>query len=278
MALPGKSIFGILNFEQDNFPDGFFEPPPVRRAHHTVPGGRPGQPPRPTPHAGARHVTPDRLRAFSLFDGVPDSRLRDLTGVMERQPVPRGDIVYARGDTSREVYFVLSGEFVGYMLSDSGREVAVAQMRTGDHFGETDALSGSGRDVTVQAVTDAELLRVGHADFNLWINEHPSISRNLLGILSARVRHLNDALFSFAVHRVDTRVRLKLAEIFRAQDAWHPGGTLDPAPSHSAIAAEVGANREAVSRVLSSLAKAGLLETGRRRMRVVDPAGVERGL
>jgi len=227
---------------------------------------------------GAYRVTREQLRAFTLFDGVPDALSRDLLKTMERQPVPRGEVVYARGDTSREVYFVVRGEFVGFMLSDTGREVAVAQMRPGNIFGDTDALSGGGRDFTVQAMTNAEVLRVGHATFNQWVSEHPSISRNLLGILSARVRHLNDTLFSFAVHRVDTRVRLKLAEIFRAQNAWYPGGVLDPAPSHSVIAAEVGANREAVSRVLSTLAKAGLLETGRRRLRVVDPAGVERGL
>jgi len=135
---------------------------------------------------GAYRVTREQLRAFTLFDGVPDALSRDLLKTMERQPVPRGEVVYARGDTSREVYFVVRGEFVGFMLSDTGREVAVAQMRPGNIFGDTDALSGGGRDFTVQAMTNAEVLRVGHATFNQWVSEHPSISRNLLGILSAR--------------------------------------------------------------------------------------------
>ena len=49
---------------------------------------------------------------------------------------------------------------------------------------------------------------------------------------------------------------------------------LDPAPSHGLIAAHVGANREAVSRALSALARQGIVQTGRASIRILRPDGL----
>ena len=84
--------------------------------------------------------------------------------------------------------------------------------------------------------------------------------------LETRNRRLNDRIFELVVHDVETRVKLLLVRLAMEADELHDGGLLDPAPTHSDIASHVGANREAVSRVLARLTKTGIIESGRKRI------------
>lgn len=214
------------------------------------------------------HVS--QFSKLSLFRGVPLSELKHVTDEVQVSRVPKGQIVVDRGESGTDVFLVMAGNLIGVLIAEDGKEVAYATIAENSVFGEMAALDGGPRSLTVQAAEECLIGRVPGPVFNRWIDQHPQIARNLLTELVERTRRLNDRVFELVVHDVETRVRLMLVRLAMEAGALEPGAVIDPAPSHSSIASHVGANREAVSRVMSKLTKMGIIESGRKRIALKD--------
>ena len=218
------------------------------------------------------------LRALSLLAGLePAVRARflaDLTLVW----VTPGQMVIEQGEHSEDVWFVLEGALVGLLLSQAGREVAFTEIGPGSYFGELAALDGRPRSITVSAVQRSRLARLAGGGLRRWMAEEPVISRNLALDLADRNRRLTERIYGLVVHDVDTRVRSLLTRLAQSRAQLKPGGMLAPAPTHDAIATHVGANREAVSRVIARLTREGVIDARRQRIVLRDLPALLAGL
>jgi rhodanese-related sulfurtransferase len=115
--------------------------------------------------------------AFSLgnlrtgvFAQLPPARIDELFRRFERQSCARGDTVIREGDEGDYYYVIESGRFqVGRTVG--GAEVVLAELKTGDAFGEEALVSEAKRNATVTALTDAQLLRLDRRHFNELLRE-----------------------------------------------------------------------------------------------------------
>ncbi|TMV67578.1 Crp/Fnr family transcriptional regulator, partial [Thioclava sp. BHET1] len=171
-----------------------------------------------------------------------------------------------------------SGQLLGLLLSDTGREITFAEIPTGHYFGELSALDGLPRAITISAVTTARLGVMSAPQFRLWMAREPRIALNVARELAHRNRLMTERIFGLVVHNVDQRVRVLLSRLAQANGQLRRGGVLYPAPTHDALASYVGANREAVSRVLARLSAEGIIGTGRRRITFLDIEALLAGL
>jgi CRP-like cAMP-binding protein len=73
-------------------------------------------------------------------------------------------------------------------------------------------------------------------------------------------------------------VRLLLMRLAQEREQLKPGGEIKPAPTHEAMAAFVGANREAVSRVIARLGKGGVITAKRQKVTIENVAGLLEGI
>lgn len=206
------------------------------------------------------------LAKIGLFKGLSSAELGKLVSGVAPMRVLKGQTVMEKGDMSEDVFLVLNGRLVGVLISDEGKEVAYAEFRRSAHFGELAALDHGPRSLTVFAAEESLVGRIAGPQFLDWMAHFPRLARNLMVDLATRNRRLNDRIFELVVHDVETRVKLLLVRLAMEADELHDGGLLDPAPTHSDIASHVGANREAVSRVLARLTKTGIIESGRKRI------------
>jgi CRP-like cAMP-binding protein len=218
------------------------------------------------------------LAKIGLFHDLAPGELKQLVPGVAPMRVLKGQTVIERGDTSTDVFCVLAGRLVGVLVSAQGKEVAFAEFRKSAHFGELAALDLGPRSLTVTAAEESLVGRISGSQFAEWTRLFPRIAQNLLTSLAARNRALNDRIFELVVHDVETRVRLLLVRLAIEADQLHAGGLLDPAPTHNEIAAHVGANREAVSRVLARLAKSGVIASGRKKIALARPDDLVAGL
>ena len=117
----------------------------------------------------ARHA--DRLRLRNLFRfssplaPLDDDTLDRLIDALEPKEVMKGEIVVRQDDAATSMFFVDDGRLRARWESADGRRGDVAYLRRGDFFGERALLLGTPRAVTVEAVTDAQLLVLHEADF-----------------------------------------------------------------------------------------------------------------
>jgi membrane protein len=105
-----------------------------------------------------RHIRGQAPKLSNLIDrrlfASPGGRL-----LRYRRGFKEGEIVFTRGELSREVYYILSGE-AGILLSGDGdgkEEETLSVLSPGTFFGETSFLLSEGRNATVKALRDLEV-------------------------------------------------------------------------------------------------------------------------
>jgi rhodanese-related sulfurtransferase len=125
------------------------------------------------------------LRA-GIFAQLPAARIDDLLRRFERVKVARGETVIREGDEGDFYYLIESGRFqVGRMVG--GAEVVLAELKTGDAFGEEALVSEAKRNASVTALVGGYLLRLNRGHFNEMLRE-PLLRRLGYGDAAEQVR------------------------------------------------------------------------------------------
>lgn len=171
-----------------------------------------------------------------------------------------GEIVISHLDQDRDVFFVLEGRVRATLYSRAGREVDYRDIGPGDLFGEMAAIDGAPRSATVEALEPARLGRLPEAAFRALVASHPHLTWVLLQHLSAQIRSLTQRVFEYTTLVVRERLVVELVRLAEAADPRDGRAEIRPAPTHFELASRISAHREAVSREMSALAKAGLME------------------
>jgi CRP-like cAMP-binding protein len=133
--------------------------------------------------SGAFSLT--RLRS-GAFAQLPAAHIDELLRRFERVTARRGDIVIREGDEGDAYYVVESGRFQVERLV-GGARVVLAELKSGDAFGEEALVSEAKRNASVAALSDAALLRLGRQDFNTLLRE-PLLKRLSFQDAAERVR------------------------------------------------------------------------------------------
>lgn len=207
------------------------------------------------------------LRQVRLFRRLSDDEIRRLDSRCLWRRYETKDQVLGHGDAGTDVYFVVSGQVRAVIRANGSREIILGDIGAGEFFGELAAIDGRPRSASIVAVTGATLARMPAAVFRETLHEHADVCSQVLALLAARIRLLDNRVSEFATLDVRHRVFAELLRLSRP-DGGEPGrAVVSPPPFHAEIAARISARREAVTRELKALEGAGLLE--RRRGAIV---------
>jgi hypothetical protein len=121
-------------------------------------------------------------RSIPLFKGLTLRQARVVALMLHLEQVPEGTRIFEEGETGREMYVVIEGTLRGYLLRDSV-EVELATMGRGETVGEVALLAGQ-RSASVDAVTDARLLRFTARELDELARRYPKIAAKLFANLS----------------------------------------------------------------------------------------------
>ena len=178
-------------------------------------------------------------------------------------------------DETRDVYFIASGEVRILIRTQSGKEVILGEMRSGQFFGELAAIDGIRRSANVTGLTRGEVGIMSASTFRDLVFRSPELTDRLLRLLASRVRELNARLMEYAV--LDVRHRL-YAELLRlsVNRAGHEGQrVVTPPPYHHVLAARIGCRREQVTREFTAMSAEGLIERSRGALVLLQPRTLE---
>lgn len=99
-----------------------------------------------------------------VFARLPAARIEGMFARFERIGAKRGDVVIREGEEGDYYYVIESGRCqVERMVG--GVRVVLAELKSGDAFGEEALASEARRNATVTMATDGKLLRLGKQDF-----------------------------------------------------------------------------------------------------------------
>src|SRR3954464_13009713 len=188
----------------------------------------------------------------------------------------RGDVLFHQGDDAGAVLVLLDGHVKAAMLND-GREVILAFPGPGELLGELSAVDGHPRSGTVRAIDDVEALVIPGSAFRSFLEHRPRIAFVLLCSVIAPLRTADRQRVDYAVNDVVVRVAGRLVELcdrFGCEDG--AGIEIGLAITQDELAAWAGASREGDAKAMALLRPLGWVQTGRRRIHVLDLPALRR--
>lgn len=120
------------------------------------------------------------------FAQLPTAHIEELLKRFERRRVARGESVIREGEEGDFYYVVDSGRF-RVERRVGGAHVVLAELKSGDAFGEEALVSDAKRNASVAALTEGDVLRLAREDFNELLRE-PLLRRLEFRAAADRVR------------------------------------------------------------------------------------------
>jgi CRP/FNR family transcriptional regulator, cyclic AMP receptor protein len=186
------------------------------------------------------------------------------------------ELIIDYDDPSSDVYFVLAGKVRILYRAGTGKEVILGEVGSGEFFGELAAVDGQRRSANVTALHRSELCLMPGAVFIDLLEGSCAFNRSLLKVLALRIRSLNTRLAEQAFLQARYRLYAELLRLSAPRPGDGKARSISPPPFHHDIANRIGARREVITRELSVLEKAGLIEKTRGALVLRDPGELNR--
>jgi len=207
------------------------------------------------------------LSSLEMFCKLPADAVRSLENNTAVQNVRAGQVLFKTGDEGDAVY-LLEKVSVQTFRDVDGRKLITSELTAPAVFG---VMSCAGRRVShcSAQTTEASRIRViGKQQMDALLKKHPSVSRKLLDLISERfvttLLELETSSFRQMIPRL-ARLLMKKAEGDCVRDL-----------THREIAERLRVYRETATSALGELRKAGIIEVGRKRIRILNRRRLER--
>lgn len=226
------------------------------------------------PHACSPRTRRTVLRRVPLFAGLDDDAILaiDARTATHTSPV---DATLCRAGESAEMLSVLAaGRAKSFTTTADGHEVIDALLAPGDLFGGLPVLGHRSHPTTVRTLTDVCMLQIDARAFRELLADLPALALRVIDDLSARLDGAREVTALLASASVLSRVAATLdalCEKFGSPSDAAPGAIELSLPlSRADLAGLTGSTVESVSRAMSTLRGAGIVESGRRWTTVLD--------
>jgi CRP-like cAMP-binding protein len=212
-----------------------------------------------TSAAGAITLKPAPPPTGTDWDDAPEGLIDRLLAQARTVTTSRGTVLAGPGDSNDDVYLLLDGHVRITLFPANGREVLIRDVGPGHLFGELSALDGSPRSATMVTLAPSRLAAVRAADFRAALATDAGAGAWLARHLARQLRVMTNRVFELSALSASARLHCHLLRLAGQAGIAGDCAHIDPAPTHEALAAAIGSQRETVTRELGALSHAGLL-------------------
>ena len=203
-----------------------------------------------------------------MFRGLPADDQRRIEAIATLRDVPRGEVVWAAGDTAETLTLIVNGR-VKIVRHGAGGDVILEIFGRDEPLGAVAVYNRIPYPASAVAMEPTTLLCLPAADWFDLLERHPDLSRGLI----VELTRLNMSLARKVEEMRGQRVEVRIAQLFlglaeRTGRKTGDGVEIPVALSRLEVAELVGTTVETAIRTLSRWNREGLLVTGDRRFLV----------
>ena len=211
----------------------------------------------------------DYLRKVDIFQDLSREEIEDLfKGTVLKECVP-GTVFFTPEDSSERVFILKLGQVEVYRLTANGKRLVTRRIGPGTIFGEMGLLGQTLQGCFAEATESSLVCMATKDDILQLLRERPDIAIRLLDSIGSRLKSLEDRLEDAIFSPVKVRLaRFLLSSLDSASNAVS-GYT------QAEIGDTIGALRQTVAETLSELEGQGLVEVGRKQIRVINRPALE---
>jgi CRP/FNR family transcriptional regulator, cyclic AMP receptor protein len=201
------------------------------------------------------------LSDIDLFKGLTPTQLEWVAQRAHRRVFEAGRNVLTIEQPGEAVYVILHGT-VKIHIEQGERDVIISILGAGDLLGEMSLIDSVGRSASAVTLESSLMLWMDKATFNYMLDHFTPVARNLVKILSARVRLSDQLIQALATLDVNGRVARQLLAFAEKYGHDKDGLTqIRIVLTQSDIADLVGASRKRVNQTMVMFKEQGLIDT-----------------
>lgn len=209
------------------------------------------------------------LIKLPLFQGLGAAGLERVASGVSELCAPAGSLIFKRGDASRGLYVVVSGQVKLSLQAAQGGEHVVELVGPRGIFGETSLFLDCPRMLTAETLADTRLVHVAKATVLAELDRTPELARAIVANLSRRLQRLLGALEDCTLRSGTERVIGYLLNNL-PPNAVNSHAMVTLPAKKGVIASQLNLTHEHFSRILHGLATAAMIEVEGRRVRILD--------
>ena len=126
------------------------------------------------------------------LDGVKTSDLDNVEGI-ELQQFDRDEVIINQGEPAKHAYLVVAGRVEVISLFEN-REVALAELGTGDIFGEIGVIENRNRTATVKALESTVVARLTRDSLSVLMDSSSAANSGLQVLIARRMMQIVDSV------------------------------------------------------------------------------------
>ncbi|MBX7191378.1 MAG: Crp/Fnr family transcriptional regulator [Sandaracinaceae bacterium] len=195
------------------------------------------------------------------FSDLDKRELEGLAAIAQMRVVRPKQTVVKKGDEAGPIFAVLRGR-LKVITPGVERDAAFRILGPGDLFGEVAAFDDGERSATVSAIELCQLAVIQRDTFRAFLDQHPSVTRKLLGVFARRVRELSARIEDRAFLEAPARLAkclVGLAERYGKTQAGRADVVCELKISQGDLGELVDATRELVNKQLRAWKADGLV-------------------
>ena len=202
-----------------------------------------------------------------LFNGLPEDQLHAIKQIAVEKKVNKGEAIFSEGDEGKGFFVVLEGRVKIYKVSAEGKEQILHIFGQGQPFGEVPVFAGQKFPANAQAISKGRVLFFPRTAFVALITENPSLSLNMLAIMSSKLREFTVQIENLSLKEIPARLASYL--IYLA-DEQQSDDTVTLGISKGQLASILGTIPETLSRIFAKLSGQGLIRVQGPRIALLD--------
>ena len=201
------------------------------------------------------------LCRIPLLEALPIEEIEALAQHSRSLRYAANELILGQEDPTQDVLFIIRGRVRVTSYSASGREVSYRDLGADQMFGELSAIDGQPRSATVLALEDVSLIRLSASAFCAVLQRHPQVANAVLCWLVGLIRALSERVFQFSTLDVRHRLHAELLRLAREEGILRDGRVvIARSPKHAELATRLSTHREAITREMSALTRARIIE------------------
>ena len=201
------------------------------------------------------------LSDIALFAGLTPTQLDWVALSSHRRVFEAGRNVMTIEQPGEAVYVILYGT-VKIHMEQPERDVILSILGAGDLLGEMSLIDRVGRSASAVTLENSLLIWMDKITFNYILDNFSPVARNLVKILSAKVRLSDQMIQALATLDVNGRVARQLLAFAEKYGHANDGSTrIRILLTQSDIADLVGASRKRVNQAMVLFKEQGLIDT-----------------
>jgi len=212
------------------------------------------------------------ISAIPIFQGLSEEELQEIRHIAVDKFYGKGRAIFLEGDDGNGFYIVADGKVKIFKMSLDGKEQILHIYGPGHPFGEVPVFSGKKFPANAQTLVKSHLLFFPRPAFIELISKNPSLSLNMLAMLSMRLRQFTVQVENLSLKEVPGRLASYLLYLSNEQDSDF---RVSLPVSKGQLASLLGTIPETLSRILAKMSGKQLIQVEGSDIHLLDLLGLE---